>query len=70
MDCAQAQEAVEIGLNDAAEKLRTARSALAQATDGAKAAAKTGVTAGMSEVATARTLGVDRITLRRWLGKQ
>lgn len=54
----------------AAELLRESRARI----DGAIAAARTvaalAVGDGVSEVAVAKALGVDRLTLRRWLGKQ
>jgi DNA invertase Pin-like site-specific DNA recombinase len=50
--------------------LHDARTALAEATEVARAAARRLVESGVSESETARQLGVDRMTVRAWLGKR
>lgn len=52
-----------------ASEFRTARSRLASATELARAAAHRMTEMGISESETARQLGVDRMTVRSWLGK-
>lgn len=56
-------------LADAAGRLLVARQELTEATDAAKAAAREAVGRGVSEVEVARRLGVSRMTVRKWLGK-
>ena len=53
----------------AARALRSARSRLAEAYSDAQAAAIAAADDGLSEVAIARTLDVNRLTVRKWLGK-
>jgi hypothetical protein len=56
-------------LTRAASALRNARVRLAVAMDNARAAAIAAAAAGISEVSIAETLDVNRLTVRRWLGK-
>lgn len=49
--------------------LRDARESAAEATREARNAAVDAHAAGMSEIQIAKHLGVDRETVRRWLGK-
>jgi DNA-directed RNA polymerase specialized sigma24 family protein len=56
-------------LDDAGHQLRAARSLLDAATEKAKAAAVNAATEGIFETTIAATLGVDRNTVRKWLGK-
>jgi hypothetical protein len=53
----------------AARALQTARTRLDDAVANATAAARAAAAAGTSEVVIAATLGVDRLTVRKWLGK-
>jgi transposase len=56
-------------LRQAARNLRAARSRLAAAMEAAQAAAITAHGNGTPETEIATTLGVNRMTVRRWLGK-
>jgi len=56
-------------LDAVAARYEAVRTALHEATVEAKAAAVEAVAAGMSEVEAARRLGVSRMTLRKWIGK-
>lgn len=56
-------------LLEAAAALQQARDTLDAATEAAKQAAVRAVGAGASEVRVADALGVNRLTVRRWLGK-
>jgi transposase len=53
----------------AARALAAVRELQEQATEQARAAVRAAVAAGVSEVEAARLVGVDRMTVRRWLGK-
>jgi transposase-like protein len=53
----------------AARKLRSARQRLDTAMQAAEQAAITAHAKGAPETDIARTLGVNRMTVRRWLGK-
>lgn len=57
-------------LERAGRKLRSARKALNDAMDTAEHAAREAWEAGATEVEIARTLGVDRMTVRKWRGKR
>lgn len=54
----------------AADALATARAELAEATIEARRLAICSVAAGHTEAGTARALGVDRMTIRKWIGKR
>jgi DNA-binding transcriptional regulator LsrR (DeoR family) len=56
-------------LKRAGRNLQAARSRLAWATEEAKKAAVADYADGMTETDIARTLGVNRLTVRAWLGK-
>lgn len=56
-------------LRAAARNLRAARDKLATATTAAEQAAISAHEGGMPETEISRTLGVNRMTVRRWLGK-
>lgn len=56
-------------LASAAKTLRQARTRLAAAMDAAEQAAVQAAQEGAPETEIARTLGVNRMTVRRWLGK-
>jgi len=58
------------GLDRAGDRLRRAREALAKAMGEAEAEALRALAAGTPESAVARTLGVDRMTVRKWAGKR
>ena len=58
-----------LNLEQAGRKLRSARRSLQTAMDTARDAALTAIHAGESESAVAKTLGVDRMTVRKWVGK-
>jgi hypothetical protein len=61
---------IEEKLDAAGTELAAARAAWKAATDNARKVAVAAHKAGMTEVAIAQALGVDRAnTLRRWLGK-
>lgn len=49
--------------------LTEARGALTRATEAAKAAVRLDAERGVSEAELARRYGVDRMTIRAWLGK-
>ena len=53
----------------AGRKLRSARKALTEAMTAAEETAHQAWEAGVSEVEIAKTLGVDRMTVRKWRGK-
>jgi len=57
-------------LERAGATLRRARAALAKATEQAEQAALEALAEGATESAVARTLGVDRMTVRKWAGKR
>lgn len=54
----------------AGRKLRSARKAEQAALETAKVAALQAIEEGQTEVAVAATLGVDRMTVRKWAGKR
>ena len=56
-------------LVQAGAKLAVARDKLVYAKDDAKAAAKVAVDAGQAEQYVAEVLGVNRLTVRKWVGK-
>ena len=56
-------------LRQAARNLRAARSRLDDAMAAAEQAAITAYSDGTPETEIAKTLGVNRMTVRRWLGK-
>jgi DNA-binding CsgD family transcriptional regulator len=56
-------------LERAGRKLRSARKALKDAMTDAEDAARASWESGATEVEIARTLGVDRMTVRKWRGK-
>ena len=53
----------------AGHNLRVARDKLGDAKDDAQAAAKLAVKDGQSEQYVAEMLGVNRLTVRKWIGK-
>lgn len=57
------------GLIKAANELQTARFKLDAAMIRARKAATVALSEGVSEAEIARALGVNRMTVRRWLGK-
>lgn len=57
------------GLLDAVDDLRRAADAKDAAVANAKAAIEAALEVGFTEVAAAETLGVNRLTVRNWLGK-
>ena len=57
-------------LERAGRKLLSARKAEEAAFDAAKTAALQAITEGQTEVAVAAALGVDRMTVRKWVGKR
>lgn len=63
------QDRIDLELIGAAEDLQTARNAQAAAIDRAKRATLVAIKAGVTEVNVAQALGVNRLTVRRWLGK-
>ena len=60
---------VQTQLETAAKRLAAARTEHDAATQQARTAARTAATAGTPETRIAATLRVDRLTVRRWLGK-
>ena len=60
----------ETDLLAAGNELAHARAALRRATVQARTLARLAVADGVSEVETAARLGVDRMTVREWLGKR
>jgi DNA invertase Pin-like site-specific DNA recombinase len=56
-------------LDKAARALRSARARLDEAMATAEQAALTANAAGVAETEIARKVGVNRMTVRRWLGK-
>lgn len=59
-----------VSLNSAGKNLADVRAARDEAFKKAKLEAITASEAGVTEVAIARTLGVDRMTIRKWVGKR
>jgi len=57
-------------LERAGRKLRSARKAQKDAMESARAAALEALEQGYTEVEVANTLGVDRMTVRKWNGKR
>ena len=57
-------------LERAGAKLRRARVAVAAAIEEAERVALAALAEGETEVAVARALGVDRMTVRKWAGKR
>lgn len=57
-------------LTHAASTLAKARAAEQAAMDSARVAALDAIANGVPEAVAARTLGVNRMTVRRWLGKR
>lgn len=57
------------GISSAAARLSRARKQLDAAMEQAETAAISAAADGMPETEIARTLGVNRMTVRRWLGK-
>lgn len=51
-------------------KLRSARKAQSEAMEAGRIAALDALTEGYTEVQVANTLGVDRMTVRKWAGKR
>jgi hypothetical protein len=60
----------EIVLAECGEKLKTARSTQATALALAQHLTTEAITEGVSEKRAAELLGVDRMTVRKWLGKR
>lgn len=58
-----------ISLTDAGRGLRSARTRLTRAMETAERAAVEAHRSGTPETEIARTLGVNRMTVRKWLGK-
>jgi DNA-binding CsgD family transcriptional regulator len=58
------------GTERAGTSLRRARAALAEALLTAEREGLAALAQGESEAAVARTLGVDRMTVRKWAGKR
>lgn len=56
-------------LDRAGRKLRSARKGLKDAMTEAEAVGLAALEGGATEVEVARTLGVDRMTVRKWRGK-
>lgn len=54
----------------AGRKLRSARKAEQDAYEAARVAALTALADGATEVEVARTLDVNRMTVRKWMGKR
>lgn len=57
-------------LERAGKRLRTTRSAQSKTYEEARVAALNALAGGMSESEVAATLGVDRMTVRKWRGKR
>lgn len=57
-------------LEQAGARLRRARAELAKSIEEAERAGLQALAEGESESAVARTLGVDRMTVRKWAGKR
>jgi hypothetical protein len=57
-------------LERAGRKLRLARRAQSEAMEAARLAALDAIERGFTEVEVATTLGVDRMTVRKWGGKR
>ena len=57
-------------LERAGAKLRRARGAVAAAIEEAERVALAALAEGETEVAVARALGLDRMTVRKWAGKR
>jgi hypothetical protein len=64
-----AKDAVTAELARAGHNLRVARDKLVYAKDDAQAAAKLAVKDGQAEQYVAEMLGVNRLTVRKWVGK-
>ena len=62
-------DGVQDQLEQAARRLAAARTEHDAATQQARAAARAAAAAGTPETRIAATLRVDRLTVRRWLGK-
>jgi DNA-binding transcriptional regulator YiaG len=62
-------ESVADELTKAGQTLSVARAQLEYAMSNAQYAAIRAVNAGVSESTAAKTLGVDRMTVRKWMGK-
>jgi len=56
-------------LRGAGQRLRFTRSAAQHVRDETKAVVLSALSAGMSETLVAQTVGVDRMTVRKWRGK-
>lgn len=69
MESRRMSDTTEYGLILAARGLKAARGKLDRAVDVAREAAIAANAGGVSESEIARTLGVNRLTVRRWLGK-
>jgi DNA invertase Pin-like site-specific DNA recombinase len=57
-------------LKRAGRKLRSARKAADDAYEAARIAALAAIAGGVPEAVVARELGVNRMTVRKWLGKR
>lgn len=57
-------------LERAGRKLQSARKAADDALEAARLVALAGLADGVTESEAARKLGVDRMTIRKWLGKR
>ena len=57
-------------LKDAGTRLARAKRNLAEATEAAKSVANAAYEQKVYEITIAELLGVDRMTVRRWLGKR
>jgi hypothetical protein len=62
-------DCVDISLIRAADKLQLARGEMFYANECAKKAALAALEVGVTEVAVAEALGVNRLTIRKWRGK-
>lgn len=60
----------DLTVDDVAERLSKARVALADEMITAREVAIEAIADGATEAGIARTLGVDRMTIRKWLGKR
>lgn len=63
-------ERLDIDLHRVGDALRAARKATEAAYAEAERAALAGLKAGFTEVGVADSLGVDRMTVRKWQGKR
>ena len=57
-------------LERAGRRLRSARNAEKKAMEDARVAALAAIEDGVSEASVAKVLGVDRMTVRKWVGKR